>query len=171
MRTSTFVGRTLAALATLTLAAMVLAQGAPGLRTPLVPCTPAEMGPCVQVATSVADIVGVWKQYVGNPAFDAPGGMGFVRYRHDGSYSLAPTVADTAAPFGAYPRGSITFEGEIATIVAVGDAVVAECRSATFQILVLHFGTAPVGLTYVAIQDGCVGRRADMAMPLLWVGE
>lgn len=165
------VARTLAALAALALFAAALAQGAPGPRAPLVPCTPAETGPCIQVATSVADIVGVWKQYLGNPMLAAPEGMAFIRYRPDGTLSIAPTAADTAAPFGTYPRGTITFDGEIATVRVEGDAVPAECRTATFQIHVLRFGAARVGLANLPIQDDCMGRRADMALPLLWVGE
>ena len=171
MTGTSFVGRTLAALAAFALAAVAPAQGAPGPRAPLVPCSVAEMGPCAQVATSAADLVGVWKQYIGHPMLEAPGRMGFIRYRPDGTYSLAPTAADTAAPFGRYPRGSVTFDGEVVTIVSDGDAVPPECRTGTFQIHVLRYGGAPFGLAYLPLQDDCVGRRADVVMPLLWVGE
>lgn len=173
MPTRTIARLSLAALAALTAVALsaAAAQGAPGPRAPLVPCTPTSTGPCVTVATSVADIAGVWKQYLGNPMLDAPNRMGFIRYHPDGSLSLAPTAEDTAAPFGTYPRGTLTFEGEIATLTVVGDAVPPECRTATYQIHVLKLGTEPVALAYVPIQDECLGRRADKAMPLLWVGE
>jgi hypothetical protein len=168
----TLVRRTLAVFAILLFVTSALAQGAPPMpRAPLVPCTPDATGPCVQVATSVADIVGVWKQYLGHPMLDAPERMGFIRYRPDGSYSLAPTAADTAAPFGPYPRGTIEFDGELATILVEGDAVPPECRTATRQIHVLRYGGAPVALATVLIQDDCPGRIVDMAMPALWVGE
>lgn len=147
------------------------AQEPPGPRAPLVPCTSATEGPCVQVATSVADIVGVWKQYLGNPLLDAPGRMGFIRYLPDGRYNIAPTPTDASAPFGMYPRGTISFDGEVATILVEGDAVPAECRTATVQIHVLRYGSAPFGLAYRTLKDDCVGRQADLAMPLLWVGE
>lgn len=166
-----FVGRTLAAIAAFILVAVASAQGAPGPRAPLVPCSPAETGPCVQVATSVADLVGVWKQFLGNPMLEAPGGMAFIRYRPDGTFSIAPTAADTAAPYGRYPRGSITFDGEVATVHVEGDAVPAECRTGTFQIHVLRLGAQKVGLANLVLEDACMGRRADKALPLLWVGE
>ena len=169
-RTANVAGR-LAALAALCLLSAALAQEAPRPRAPLVPCTAVETGPCALVATSVADIVGVWKQYLGNPMLDAPGRMGFIRYRPDGTYSLAPTAADTAAPYGAYPRGTITFDGDIATILVAGDAVPPECRTARFQIHVLRLGAAQVALAYLPIEDECAGRRADMALPLLSVGD
>lgn len=165
------VARTLAALTAHVLLAAALAQGAPVPRAPLVPCTPGAAGPCTRVATSVADLVGVWKQYLGNPMLEAPDRMGFIRYRPGGSYSLAPTVADTAAPYGWYPRGTIAFDGGVATISVDGDAVPAECRAATVQIHVLQLGGARVGLAYLPIEDACEGRRADLALPLLWVGD
>lgn len=167
-----FVARTLAAALALLLGSAAFGQAPPPApRAPLIPCTPAETGPCVQVATSIADLVGVWKQYRGNPMLDAPGRMGFIRYRPDGTLSLAPTAADTAEPFGMYPRGRLTFDGEIATLHAEGDLVPPECRTATFQFLILRLGAAKVGLANLPLQDDCVGRRADMALPLLWVGE
>jgi hypothetical protein len=165
------VARTLAAVAALALVSAALAQAAPAPRAPLVPCTPTETGPCVQVATSVADLAGVWKQYLGNPMLEAPERMGFIRYRPDGTFSIAPTATDTATPFGTYPRGTITFDGEIATVHVEGDAVPPECRTGTFQFHVLRLGTAKVGLASLPIQDDCLGRRADMALPALWVGE
>jgi len=173
MSTRTITGLSLAALAVL--AAVTLgaaaAQGAPAPRAPLVPCTPESTGPCVTVATSVADLVGVWKQYLGNPMVDAPNRMGFIRFHPDGTMSLAPTAEDTAAPFGTYPRGTLSFEGDIATMTAVGDAVPPECRTATYQIHVIRFGGAPVALAYLRIQDECTARLVDLAMPVLWVGE
>lgn len=171
MQGTKIVGLRLAAIAAFALVFTAVAQEAPATRAPLVPCAATATGPCVQVATSVADIVGVWKQYLGNPMLEAPERMGFIRYRPDGSYSLAPTAADTTAPFGTYPRGTISFDGETATILVDGNAVPAECRTATVQIHVLRYGSAPFGLFYVPIQDECAGRRADMAMPLIWVGE
>lgn len=171
IRTS-FFARTLAATMAIVLGTAAFGQAPPPApRAPLVPCTPAETGACVQVATSVDDIVGVWKQYLGNPMLDAPGRMGFIRYRPDGTLSLAPTAEDTAEPFGAYPRGRITFDGEIATVHVDGDAVPAECRTGTFQIHILRLGATKVGLANLPLQDDCMGRRADMALPLLWVGE
>ncbi len=158
-----------AALTALALSAAA-AQGAPGPRAPLVPCTPESTGPCVTVATSVADLVGVWKQYLGNPMLDAPNRMAFIRYHPDGTLSLAPTAEDTAAPFGTYPRGTISFEGDIATISVLGDAVPPECRTKTSQIHVIKHGDVPVALAYALIEDECAGRRADLAMPVLWVG-
>ncbi|MFO7544738.1 MAG: hypothetical protein R6W77_04505 [Trueperaceae bacterium] len=171
MKGTKLAGLRLAAIAAFAQVFTAAAQDAPATRDPLVTCTATATGPCVQVATTVEDIVGVWKQYLGNPMLQAPGRMGFIRYRPDGSYSLAPTAADTAAPFGMYPRGTISFDGETATILVDGDAVPAECRTSAVQIHVLRYGMVPFGLFYVPIQDECAGRRADLAMPLLWVGE
>jgi hypothetical protein len=148
------------------------AQGAtPPPRPALVPCGPTAEGPCVVIATSVDDIVGVWKQHVGNPMLQAPGGVGYIRYRSDGSYSLAPTVAGTAEPFGTFPRGRVTFEGEVMTIEVFGDMVPAECRRATVQAQVLRLGATPVALFYLPIEDDCAGRLADMRVPLVRVAD
>jgi hypothetical protein len=170
MTHSTFLVRC-AVMAVVAALSTALAQPAPAPRAALVPCTPDATGPCVQVATSVDDIVGVWKQYLGNPALEAPDRMGFIRYRPDGSMSLAPTAGDTSAPFGAYPRGTISFEGDVATMLIEGDAVPPECRTATVHIHVLRHDGAPVALAYLFLQDECVGRRADLELPAIWVGD
>jgi hypothetical protein len=160
-----------ATIAVVAVLSTALAQPAPTPRPALVPCTPDATGPCVHVATSVDDIVGVWKQYLGNPALQAPDRMGFIRYRPDGSMSLAPTADDTSEPYGVYPRGTISFDGDVATMLIEGDAVPPECRTATVQIHVLRHGGAPVALAYVFLQDECAGRRADMALPAIWIGD
>jgi hypothetical protein len=170
--TTTHLGFVLASLLGL-LVSPALAQGpGPGSPRPtLVPCEPSTTGPCAIVATSAADIVGVWKQFLGNPMLQAPGGMGFIRHRADGTFSLADTVANTAAPYGAYPRGRFTFDGEVMTIEVEGDAVPPECRRGSYQVQVIRHGGLPVALVYQPIVDDCAGRRSDMLTPLIWVGE
>jgi hypothetical protein len=157
----------LAAILVSSLAAIALAQG-DAQRPPLVPCVDGPNVPCVVVATSPSDIAGVWKQYLGNPMFQAPEGMAFVRYSPDGSVVLAPTVEDTAAPFDGYPRGSIDFEGSVATMRVEG-AVAPECVEARFEIRVIRLGSEPVALAFTIIEDECGMRRMDVALPLIWV--
>jgi hypothetical protein len=160
------------ALLALTLSSFAAAQAAtPPPRPALVPCDPMSEVPCVHIATSVDDIVGVWKQHIGNPMLQAPDGVGYVRYRPDGSTSLAPTVEATAEPFGMYPRGRVSFEGEVMTIEVVGDMVPVECRLATFQVQVVRLGAIPVALFYLPIEDLCMGRLADLRVPLIYVSE
>jgi hypothetical protein len=147
------------------------APGPAGPRPALIPCEATTTGPCMHVATSIDDIVGVWKQFFGNPMIQAPGGVAFVRYHPDGTISLADSVENTAAPYGMYPRGRVTFDGEVMTIEVEGDQVPAECRRATAQVQVIRYGSIPVALFQQAIEDACLGRLADLRTPLIWVGE
>jgi hypothetical protein len=133
-----------------------------------VPCEAGAGGPCVQVARSPDDIVGVWKQFVGRPDLQAPGGMGYIRYRPDGTYSLADAVENTAEPHGAYPRGRVTFDGEIMTLLVDGD-VPPECKEATFVVHVIRHGDQSVALHYQPVEDACTPRLADLALPIVWV--
>lgn len=151
-------------------AAWAQAPGPMGPRPPLVDCREASDVPCSIVATSPSDIAGVWKQFLGNPAFGAPGGVGYIRYRADGTYSLAASVADTAAPLPPFPSGRVTFDGEVMRIQVDGDNVPPECREATYQVQVIRSGNLPVALLYQAVDDQCTLRRTgDLSVPLYWV--
>jgi hypothetical protein len=170
--TTTFRRSFVASLLALLLApalAQVPAEGGP--RPPLVPCDASTTGPCAHVATSIDDLVGVWKQFLGNPMLQAPGRMGFIRYRPDGTFSLADTAANTAAPFGAYPRGRITFDGDVMTMEVDGDAVPPECRRGSYQVQVIRHAGFPVALHYQPVEDDCAGRKSDMLTPVMRVGE
>jgi hypothetical protein len=160
------------ALLALTLASLASAQGAtPPPRPALVPCAEHPDGPCTVIATSIDDIVGVWKQHLGNPMLQAPGGVGYIRYRPDGTFSLAPTIEGTAEPFGMYPRGRISFEGAVMTVEVFGDMVPVECRSATAQVQVLYLGSVPIALFHLPIEDACTGRLADLRVPTIRVAD
>jgi hypothetical protein len=171
--TTSFRRSIVASLLALLLAPAALAQGPGpgGPRPALVPCEPSTTGPCATVATSVADILGVWKQFLGNPMLQAPGGMGFIRHRADGSFSLADTAANTATPYGNYPRGRVSFDGEVMTMEVEGDAVPPECRRGSYQVQVIRHAGHPVALYYQPIEDDCAGRTSDMLTPVMWVGE
>jgi hypothetical protein len=147
------------------------APGPAGPRPALIPCEATTTGPCMHVATSIDDIVGVWKQFFGNPMIQAPGGVAFVRYRPDGTSSLADSVENTAEPYGMYPRARVSFDGEVMTMEVEGDQVPPECRRATFQVQVIRHGATPVALFYQPIEDQCMGRMADLRTPLVWAGE
>lgn len=139
-------------------------------RPPLVDCAMVSDVPCSIVATSPADLVGVWRQFIGNPAFGAPGGVGYVRYRADGTYSLADTVENTAAPHPPFPSGRVTFEGDVMRMIVDGANIPPECKEATYQVQVLRNGNLPVAIFYQAIDDACVPRRTgDLSVPLIWV--
>lgn len=159
-----------AALLLIGAAAWAQAPGPMGPRPPLVDCRDVADVPCSLTATSPADIAGVWKQFVGNPAFQAPGGMGYIRYRADGTFSLAGSVEDTAAPHPPFPSGRVTFEGDVMRMVVDGENVPPECREATYQVQVIRSGSLPVAIFYQAVDDACTLRRTgDLAVPLLWV--
>ena len=159
-----------AAILTAGAAAWAQAPGPSGPRPPLVDCAVVADVPCSIVATSPADIAGVWKQFLGNPAFGAIGGVGYIRYRPDGTYSLADSVADTAAPLPPFPSGRVTFEGAVMRMHVDGANVPPECREATYQVQVIRSGNLPVALFYQAIEDACTPRRTgDLSVPLYWV--
>jgi hypothetical protein len=143
---------------------------------PLIPC-PDEDGaeeavyPCDIIATSPEDVAGVWKQYVGNPAFGAVGGMGYVRYSDDGSFLLADSVENTAAPSETFPFGTFETDGPALTFT-VESQVPPECRTATYFMRVIRVGDQPVAMVPFAVSDDCVRRRdGDLAEALIWVAE
>jgi len=138
----------------------------------LVPC-PEEAGehpyPCDVVATSPEGVAGIWRQYMGNPAFGAPNGMGFTRFNPDGSFQLGVTAEDTSAADTALPTGSISFDGTELTLMVDGDAP-PECKSASYRFRVIRVGDQPVALVPEPISDECVRRRdGDMAEAQIWV--
>jgi hypothetical protein len=137
---------------------------------PLVPCPEdgAEV-PCSVVATSAEDVAGIWKQYLGNPAMQAPGGMAFQRIRPDGSIVLADTPENTAARFGNYPFATVAFEGDEARLT-VGAEVPPPCQTAIQRYHVYRYGTQPVALLLAPIQDECAPRLQDTRHPFIWVG-
>jgi hypothetical protein len=147
------------------------APGPAGPRPALVPCEATTTGPCMHVATSIDDIVGVWMQFLGNPMLQSPGGVGVIRYHPNGTFSLADSIENSAAPYGIFPRGSVTFDGEMVTIEVEGDQVPPECRVKRGQVQVIRYGAIPVALFYQTIGDECMGRVADLRTPLIWVGE
>ncbi|MBL8148188.1 MAG: hypothetical protein JNL34_17560 [Anaerolineae bacterium] len=123
------------------------------------------------IAASAEDVAGVWRQYMGNPAFGAPDGMGFSRFNSDGSFQLGVTAEDTSAADTALPTGSISFDGTALTITVDGDAP-PECKSATYRFRVIRVGDQPVALLPEPILDECVRRRdGDMAEAQIWVDD
>lgn len=150
------------------LLASAAAQAPQGIRPPLVPCE-GENTACVTLATQPQDIVGIWKQYLGNPMLNAPGGMGFIRYNADGTYVLADTPENTAGPYQTYPRGTFALENGVITIEVEGEMVPPECRTARYELRVFRYGDQPVALHYAPVEDACVGRLQDLSTPLVWV--
>lgn len=139
----------------------------------LVPC-PDEMDSemeayaCDVIATSPDDIVGIWKQYLGNPNLAAPMGMGYIQYMSDGRYFIADTTANTADVYENYPFGTITFEDTVATI-GVESQVPPECATGDYYLRVIKLGDQPVALTYTIVDDACLPRRGDLGEALIWV--
>lgn len=137
-------------------------------RSPLVPCEGAT-GPCVVLAMQPEDIVGIWKQYLGNPMFGAPDGMGFIRYNLDGTFVLADTPENTAAPYQNYPRGSYTLEDGVLTLMVEGEMIPPECRTGRHELRVYRYGEQPVALHHTLLEDDCVIRLQDLSQPHVWV--
>jgi hypothetical protein len=163
-------------------AGLVLAQDAtqeplaaaplpPNMENSLVPCEAGVAKPCDMIATKPEDIVGVWKQYLGDPSFNASDGMAYIRYNADGTFTLADTVEHTAAPYESYPRGTFHFDGAQFVIDPV-EGIPAPCDGAgNFQLRVVKYGDEPVSLRYVPISDACTPRLQDLSQALIWVAE
>lgn len=135
----------------------------PTPRPSLVPCVAGQDVPCVQLATQVSDIVGVWKQYQDNPAFAQASHMGYIRFNPDGSFVLADTLAHTGAPHAPFPFGTVRFEGGRMTFTVQGvPPGMPECARAVYEVRVLRLGTRPVGLQYTPVEETCKPRLAAL---------
>lgn len=143
------------------------AQSPPVARAPLVPCQEGVQMACSILAAEPADIVGVWLQYQIGPFFADP--IGYIRYNADGTFVLADSVENTAAPYGAYPYGTYTLDGGVLSYTIEAEGVPAECRTALYELQVFRYGTQPVALAYSVIQDDCVPRRANLSLPNTWI--
>jgi hypothetical protein len=135
----------------------------------LVPCTTGAIGPCDLIATKAEDIVGVWKQYLIGPVFNAPGGMAYIRFNADGTFNLADSIENSANPETSYASGTFSFEGQVVTYGAVVGAPAPCDTPPQYQLRVLKYGDQPVALRYVAISDPCVDRLRDVSQALVWV--
>jgi hypothetical protein len=138
---------------------------------PLVPCPEAgdEAYPCAVVATRAEDVAGIWRQYVSRPDLMAPEGMGYHRIGHDGSFVIADAPDHTNAPFGNYPYGTLTFEGDVVRLAVDAPNVPPTCQTATQRIHVYRYGAQPVALLMAPIEDECAPRLQDMSLPFIWV--
>lgn len=143
---------------------------APAARPPLVACEAGKDVPCIVLATKIADIAGIWKQYLGNPALAAPGRMGYIRYSADGSFVIADTPENTRAPFKNWPSGTVSFDGPRMTLTVKGEVSLPECRTGVYEVRVIRLGDRPVGLQYTVVDDKCVGRQADLDLVLPYAG-
>jgi hypothetical protein len=143
------------------------------LAQPLVPCLTDEMDidyVCDTVVGSPSEIVGIWKQYLGNPNLAAPMGMGYIHYKEDGTYVIADTPDNAQSVFENYPFGSISFDEGLATIV-VDSQVGPGCETGDYYLRVIRLGDQPVALTYTVVADECTPRQADLGEALIWVSE
>jgi hypothetical protein len=139
------------------------------METALVPCGEGVTGACDMIATSAEDIVGVWKQYLGNPRFNAPNGMAYIRFNIDGTYVIADTIDHTAQAYEAYPSGTFRFdEGEYIVNPAAGAPPPCD-QAAHYQLRVLKYGDQPVALRFVPINELCPGRLQDHLQASVWV--
>jgi hypothetical protein len=148
-------------------AGLVLAQdAAPALPSDmelaLVPCGDDVTGPCDLIATSAEDIVGVWKQYLGGPRFNAPDGMAYMRYNADGTWVIADSIENTAQPQEGYPTGTFSFDGAQFIIGPAVDAPPPCDIPPHYQLRVLKYGDEPVALHYISIDDTCPNRLQDL---------
>ncbi len=66
---------------------------------------------CDVIVTSAEDVAGVWKQYLGDPGFAAPMGMGYIHYQDDGSFFIADTPENTIESYNNYPFGNDHLRG------------------------------------------------------------
>lgn len=141
----------------------------PSMDYALVPCGDGVTGPCDMIATKAEDIAGVWKQYLGNPRFNAPGGMGYIRYNADGTFVWADSIENTAQPNKGYPAGTFSFDGaEFIIGPAVGTPPPCDTPP-HYQLRVLKYGDKPVALRAVKISDDCPSRAQDLTQAGIWV--
>jgi hypothetical protein len=141
----------------------------PDMETALVPCGEGVTGPCDLIATKAEDIIGVWKQYLGGPRFNAPNGMAYIRYNADGTYVIADSIENTAQPTPPYPSGTFSFEDAQLIIGPAVDAPPLCAKPPRYQARVLKFGDQPVALRYVPIDETCPARLQDLSQALVWV--
>ena len=141
----------------------------PSMANPLVPCATGVTGPCDLIATKAEDIVGVWKQYLGGPRFNAPGGMAYIRYNVDGTYNIGDSIENTAKPSKGYPTGTYKFD-DSQLIIGPSLGAPAPCNvPPRYQTRVLKYGDKPVALRYVPISEACASRLQDLSQALVWV--
>ena len=126
---------------------------------------------CVVVKPELADIVGVWKGYFGNPMIQAPNGMSYLRYTSEGEYFVADSPENASAPYPPYPSGTITLEDGILTLNTQGEMVPAACRVGRYEVSVYLYGDHPVALVHRLVEDDCPGRPLDMSSPRVWVSD
>ena len=141
-------------------------------RPPLVACETGKTLPCVMLATSISDMAGIWKQYQSNPAFAPVGGMGYVRFSADGTFSLADTQEHAAAAsFGNFPHGTYSFEGNRMTInVANPPPSMPECARSVQEVRVVKVGAQMVAMSFTPVQDTCKPRLSDTGQMQLYIG-
>src|ERR1041384_8155757 len=84
----------------------------PEMAYSLVPCEADVTIPCDVIATKAEDIVGVWKQYLLAPFFNAPGGMAYISFNADGTFDLADSIENSAKPDTSYASGTFKFDGQ-----------------------------------------------------------
>lgn len=159
-------------IAALLLIGAATAQTQPPVKPPLIPCAAGQNIPCVVLATKPDDVVGVWKQYTGNPAFAPVGNMAFLRINLDGTFALGTTVEGTRTPTAPFPYGTYRFEGSrmILSVQGVAATAMPECAKAVHEVRVLRLGTQPVALSYTMLEDTCKPRIADLSQAVIYVG-
>jgi hypothetical protein len=141
----------------------------PDMETALVPCGDGVTGPCDLIATSVEDVVGVWAQYLINPANTTPDSRVYIRFNADGTFVIADSIENTTQPFEGLPSGTYRFE-EAQLIFEPILTAPEPCNGAgIFQARILKYGDAAVALRYVPISDACTFRLQDLSQAAVWV--
>jgi len=157
---------------------LVLAQDAPDFTSPdpffdpptvaLHACSvdDAELQACDMIATQPEDIVGVWTVY-----FNAA--PAFIRYTADGTWVIADTAENTAAPVEGFPSGTYSFDADgVFTSLDPNtpvDIMPEECRAGNYVLHIIKVGEQPVALNHVVLEDCFAPRRTDWAYAMLWV--
>lgn len=152
-------------------AGVASAQPPAGPRAPLVPCAAAAAdAPCIDIATSAADIAGIWRHPVANPAFQAPDGLGYIAYFPDGRLRLAGSIEDLASDETSYMFGVIEFDGNFSRVTLGREAPLPVCSGPfVHQHQVIRLGGQPVALFVQPVEDECPPRLSDLGVPLIWV--
>ncbi len=141
---------------------------------PLVACPDAgaasdSTSPCVTIATTPADMAGIWKTYVlANPAFKSSDGMGYIRFSTDGAFFIADSPEDTQAVHENFPYGTFMMADGQLTFNVTGSPIPG-CETGVWQVRIIQLGSQKVALSFIPVDDQCAPRKANLSQPALWV--
>lgn len=137
----------------------------PAPPSPTATATPrptATLAPNEFIASSVEDLVGIWKHF-----FAPSGGEVYVQYRPDGTWAIAATLEKLiSSPPDTLLEGTFEFDG--AQFITVDD-LCGTNKEGKYQIRITAEDGQPSRAALIIIEDACRERAGDMRKGLQWV--